>query len=912
MRPRGPSITHSPRRHNRSPRDRTSSAQDPSPELEEEEQRSQSDELELVPTDVSDERCQPELDHGIWDTRRDSSSEESDESDQDSPSRTQIRASRGGSAASVHRPIIDSYSARDREIESSDDNDERDLEEGRIRMPTLTPANTFYSATSDFSEDHDDSAEQSDDQTEVVPNLTLTESPEQLDEEVKESIYITPDEQAPSNPHRGHVYFVEPSRSEMSQHHARPRSASVSAARPLKSALARSPPSNSPPSTSEPDTPRQRKSARFADESLDLDANVRRAGTDPWSMPTSPVTVLDLQRLSAPPKTAPRPYTERQDELFAVSPWIPDEDENVFDRTVGVVEGFAQEQRVNEQLGLDEAATESAEDASSEDNTEEGSETDTLNPSPRRDQHDNLFEIETIAMQPLITDEDALTGETVSLLSPESKANQITGDQEIENDMAEHKIQEWSGEVTEMPPIDEDQASEASDNIESQIIQQDQRRSSYSHPHTSSETAHTGLRRTSSMTQAARVKGKLKVPAFIALKASPASPAFTACSIRIAEPPRLNTVFENQTDRYRTPERRDSRQFAHTVQSDHGTYQMLWEEPDPSNAARAVTLLLNPGVDMYVSDDQATLHASLPYGSIPLDKVRTKLAAWNWEKEVADDSGDDRSQWLPLLPLTDSEERRRRWLADHSPGTENPPAPPNTGRSSARHSDQHTPAQEGDDDSSDSPIEINVRGRSSKSAQATPIPIPSSTDYLTVPRRRSSLPPSPSMTRELWSLGGEDVRFRSHRDSVEITAGHLRRRELEGKINQELMTGHKDSFILTKSKFESKYAAKRPAHAMMGSSWNRFGGLSPIQDMSPPGSVGSQEREWWGSMDEAVVLTSARPELEAGPAPSQRVAEEEEGERVHPDEHQECPICDEHRPRWFEANCRKGRLGSRD
>lgn len=911
MRPRGPSITHSPRRHNRSPRDRTSSAQDPSPELEEEEQRSQSDELDLVPADVSDEGCQPELDHGIWDTRRDSSSEDSDESDQDSPSRSQIRANRGGPTTSVHRPIIDSYSARDREIESSDYEEERDLEEGRIWMPTLTPANTFYSAASDFSEGHDDSAEQSDDQTEGLPNTNLTESPEQLDEEVKESIYITPDEQAPSNPHRGHVYFVEPSRSEMSQHYARPRSASVSAARPLKSALARSPPSNSPPSTSELDTPRQRKSARFADESLDLDASVRRAGTDPWSMPTSPVTILDFQRLSAPPKATPRQHVERQDELFAVSPWISNEEENVFDRNVGLAEALAQQQRVDEQLALDEAATESAEDASSEDNTEEGSETDTLNLCPQRDQHDHSVEIETIAMQPLITDEDALTGETVSLLSPESKADRCTAEEQIGNDLTEHKIQEWSGEVIEMPAIDEDQASEGSDNIESQMVQHDQRCSSYSHPGTGSEIAHIGLRRTSSMTQAARVKGKLKVPAFIALKASPASPAFTVCTIHVAEPPRLNTVFENQASQYRTPERRDSKQSAHTVQSDHGTYQMLWEEPDPSNAARAVTLLLNPGGSMYVSDDQATLRTSVPYGSIPLDKVRTKLAAWNWEKEVADDSGDDNSQWLPLLPLTDSEERRRRWLADHSPGTENPPAPPNTGRSSARHSDQHTPAPEGEDDSSDSPIEINVRGRSSKSAHATPIPIPSSTDYLTVPRRRSSLPPSPSMTRELWSLG-EDARFRSHRDSVEVTAGHLRRRELEGKINQELMTGHKDSFILTKSKFKSKYTAEHPANAMMGPSWNRLGGLSPIQDMSPPGSVGSTEREWWGSMDEAVVLTSARPDLEAGPGPSWRRAEVDEGERVHPDEHQECPICDEHRPRWFEANCRQGRLGSRE
>ncbi|CAK3818892.1 Hypothetical predicted protein [Lecanosticta acicola] len=437
----------------------------------------------------------------------------------------------------------------------------------------------------------------------------------------------------------------------------------------------------------------------------------------------------------------------------------------------------------------------------------------------------------------------------------------------------------------------------------------EQRRSSFSHPLTNIDATPVVLRRTSSMTQAARVKGRLKVPAFIALKASPASPAFTACSIHIAESPRLNTVYESPAERFRPVERRASRQFAHTVQSDHGTYQMLWDDPDPSTASSIVTLLVDPGLNVIVTDDWSSLRHNEPHDGIPLGEVRTKLAIWNWEREIADDASDESSRSLPLLPLNDAEQQQRKWLSDHSPGIEDPPAPPNTGRSSARHSGQYTPAAEEseEEESEDSPIELNVRAvlaeKPHHSTQPTPRATTPSNDYLSVPRHRSSLPASPSINRDLWSLPSEDIKFRSHRDSVEITAGYIRRREMEGKINQELMTGHKDSFILTKDKFASKYATKMPASTHVTVPWNRrFGGaLSPILDMSPPSS---NSGGLWASLGETARL----------PEPAMQVPEVEarDDERYHPDEHQNCPICEEHRPRWFEANCRGGRLGFKE
>lgn len=333
---------------------------------------------------------------------------------------------------------------------------------------------------------------------------------------------------------------------------------------------------------------------------------------------------------------------------------------------------------------------------------------------------------------------------------------------------------------------------------------------------------------------------------------------------------------------YECPIEGESKQTAHTVQSDHGTVQMVWEEPAASASSSVATVLVDDSVDVAFADDIEN-HVVPP--SPRMERVKTKLTVWSWERELGDDS-DDRPRWLPLMDLNDERRRPSNRLSDHSPNSEAPPCPPNTarqsGQSSAKHSQPQSPAIELSDESSeDSPLELK-----STLKPHTAGPTRSSTpDYLSAaPLRRSSLPASPSISKDLSRLGVDDIKFRSHRDSVEITHGHLRRHEEEGPINQELMNV-RDSFDLTKSKLAAKYArAGTPTIPISRSATptmqrTRLVSLSPIVDASPPSS-----------------FTVSRQE---------RSAEVEADDERHPDEHDNCPICDEHRPRWFEAKHRK-------
>lgn len=109
-----------------------------------------------------------------------------------------------------------------------------------------------------------------------------------------------------------------------------------------------------------------------------------------------------------------------------------------------------------------------------------------------------------------------------------------------------HKVLEWSGEFDELPSIAE---SDATTGGEDKIIDTkrnvsrilSKRRSSETHAQTLQTGRAAGMRRISSMSEMLRLKGRLRVPAFLSTKASPASPAVTACSVHIFEPPKLKT-----------------------------------------------------------------------------------------------------------------------------------------------------------------------------------------------------------------------------------------------------------------------------------------------------------------------------------------------------------------------------------
>lgn len=249
-----------------------------------------------------------------------------------------------------------------------------------------------------------------------------------------------------------------------------------------------------------------------------------------------------------------------------------------------------------------------------------------------------------------------------------------------------------------------------------------------------------------------------------------------------------------------------------------------------------------------------------------MESVTHRLRAWSGERELQHPSSDDRPRWLPLESLA---RKSRHQSSDRSPSTEHPQCPPNTarqsGQSSAKPSEPQTPIEEDEED--DSSLDLNVE-----------CPV--------VLQRCSSMPAVPTCPspRRLSNLAAEDLRFASHRDSMEFTQGYFRRQEQEGKLNQALMNTHKDSFLLTKHKLE----AKRPrSDELVPSSWNRLCELREGMD------VAALE-----ALDDPTMCNgeSARVEIDT---------EDEVKEETRPDEHKDCPICNEHRPRWFEAKHRK-------
>lgn len=150
-------------------------------------------------------------------------------------------------------------------------------------------------------------------------------------------------------------------------------------------------------------------------------------------------------------------------------------------------------------------------------------------------------------------------------------------------------------------------------------------------------------------------------------------------------------------------------------------------------------------------------------------------------------------------------------------------------------------------------IELNVRSLllTGSSRPQTAQPVQANTtidDYLSVRRRGKDVPASPTIPRQLSNLGREELHFESHRDSVEIVRGHIRRQEAESdhlKPNS-LLAVSRDSIVLSKNKLERKTPSRQrsPSRRSRSSSpharpstkirWNRSGGLSPILDASPP------------------------------------------------------------------------------
>lgn len=399
--------------------------------------------------------------------------------------------------------------------------------------------------------------------------------------------------------------------------------------------------------------------------------------------------------------------------------------------------------------------------------------------------------------------------------------------------------------------------------------------------------------RRASMADFAKLKGSPKLHPSSA-KSGPAACAVTVCSVRAAEPLRVNTVYKHPGARYKMLDGdRAPTKVAQTVHSDSGTFQVLWIEPPPSSSNSDVTILDSTGypAELTVPDNGVTILRT----PSPMDKVKTKLAAWSWAREQGLETEHGGPNWIPLLSCDDR--------ISQSVSTDEPFAPPNTerpsGASSAKHSAPHSPPLEAydtpgvDEDEEDHPLELKVKASLSRPASILPPSLQKTQrDYLSLPIQKArSTPTSPGaskpvniISREPSNVSIESAHFKTHKDSLIF----LQRRKEEGKMNQQLMNS-RDSVILARSKFDSPYPRSvldlKPA-------WTRD--LSPIPDASPP---------------DVRVQANIKTMEKAMDAPerSGRRAQEKSTDRAHPDEHFGCPICEVERPRWFEANFKKGR-----
>ena len=701
--------------------------------------------------------------------------------------------------------------------------------------------------------------------------------------------------------------------------HTRPsdhqRSSSLPS-RPLRSALVASPPPITAPDTNHPG----RKKARFDDDAIMADLITRRTVADAAVIRrrSEPATTALVQRVLDRTTTEPSTWNDtdeaqkREADEVAVALELFEE---VVEELVHAVEEHAEahdelaeiaqevaeailESREEEYEGGDEDDDEIDDSGARESHTDEVEESERSSPSSQSQADEDV-------------DESCFEDPDISFSEADSGALEKRFD-EIENNyhgQPEPMFLNGKGELKgpDLTPIlEEPSSSTETVSCQSSAASKEASRRRLSDP----EIRGVNLgslnldRRRASMTDFAKLKGRLKLlpPS---PKGSLAGCAVTACTVQAVESPKMNTMYQHPGARYKTVDAgKKPSKTAQTVRSDSGTFQVLWVEPPPSSSSSDVTLLESSGMspELVVSEGDIDILRT----QSPMDKVKTKLAAWSWAKEQGLETEHGGPNWIPLLSF--DAEGSQQPTGNHTPRTDEPFAPPNTerpsGASSAKHSMNHSPQAGGsdtldaDDDEDEQPLELKVKATLSRPPSAPPQNYRKpSADYLSLPIQQSrSTPSSPSGTRhtkaisrQLSNLPASETHFQTHRDSVILS--HLR--QTEGRMNQHLMNS-RDSVVLTRSKFHDRYP--KPA-VDPRVSWARVGrvgrALSPIPDASPPDA-----RIQSGLRAMAKVADALERKEGKGQA--------NEFDGANPGEHEGCPIYEVERPRWFQANCKKG------
>lgn len=149
--------------------------------------------------------------------------------------------------------------------------------------------------------------------------------------------------------------------------------------------------------------------------------------------------------------------------------------------------------------------------------------------------------------------------------------------------------------------------------------------------------------RHSSLTDFCRMKGRNRRQSFLSTKSSPARPAMTAISVRTADSPRVNTVYEHPKARYMpSPPSKRPVKTAQTFQSDLGLYRMIWEElPESSSGDSSSTMLEQRGARnaLVMPKNQYTDQCIAPTSI--MERIQSKLTAWTCEKELSSEIPED-------------------------------------------------------------------------------------------------------------------------------------------------------------------------------------------------------------------------------------------------------------------------------
>lgn len=352
------------------------------------------------------------------------------------------------------------------------------------------------------------------------------------------------------------------------------RSSSVPS-RPLKSALARTP----PPSRTSDSQSGTKKRARFNDASASEHLVLRQnageaesqrrhsAPTDVERIPTwsrrSPSSTDSVSSEDREVLAALGIFEEVVDELMEMAEEHADAHDELSEVCRGVADAIFASRESNYE------ADDEDDSPDNDDHVDHEAESDDLSGSISQSSADEDVDescIERSDLQPDKADHD-LSNEPDAADIPEREASR-----EVLFETERGELQSPDLESIAEEPNTSTETVKATSTTSSDQVSK--RRVSEPHIQSTAAIEANDIRRRSSMTDFVRMKRRLNLPPLS--KAKPAGCAVTACSVRAIEPPKLNTVYEHPGARYRPPSPvREATRTAQTVHSDSGTFQVL-------------------------------------------------------------------------------------------------------------------------------------------------------------------------------------------------------------------------------------------------------------------------------------------------------------------------------------------------